>query len=133
MKIKKNERERKQEWRKSKEVPYSQVPNNRGVLISAGGVGGGPTDNLNINKPGSPNKVRRGGGGWKMFSVKSGNLLSLIMGVCYKTFLHKLSLELLLHWTKLERQIKVILQSHSQGILKYMYLKPPWSSYIGQN
>ena len=25
-------------------------------------MGGGPTDNLNINKPGSPNKVRRGGG-----------------------------------------------------------------------
>ena len=51
--------------------PYSLVPNIRG--------GGGPTDNLNINK--------RGGGGskekvvGKMFSVEIGNPLSLIMGV----------------------------------------------------
>ena len=40
-----------------------------------------------------------------MFSVKSGKLL--------------------LHWTKLEWQIKVILLSHSQGIFKYMFWNLP--------
>ena len=40
-----------------------------------------------------------------MFSIKSGKLL--------------------LHWTKLERQIKVILLSHSQGIFKYMFWNLP--------
>ena len=66
---------------------------------------GRPTDDLNINKRGGPNKR----GVWKMFSVKSGKLL--------------------LHWIRLERQIKVILQSHCQGMTKYIYLKPPWSTF----
>ena len=72
----------------------------KGVLIK-----GGPTINLNINKRGVQIKE----GVWTIFSVKSGKLL--------------------LHWTKSERQIKLILLSHSQGLFKYMYLKPPWSSY----
>ena len=49
---------------------YSSVPSNRG----------GPTDNLNINKRGV--QIKRGGGGvWKLFSVRSGNWLPLIMGI----------------------------------------------------
>ena len=48
-----------------------------------------PTDNLNINK----RRVQVNGGGiWKMFSVKSGNPLSLIMGVPNKTSLHYLDI-----------------------------------------
>ena len=43
--------------------------------------GGGPTDNLNINKRGGPNKKGGGGGVWKLLSVKSGNPLPLIMGI----------------------------------------------------
>ena len=38
---------------------------------------GVPTDNLNIQK----RRVQIKGGGWKLFSVKSGNPLSLIMGI----------------------------------------------------
>ena len=48
-----------------------------------------PTDNLNINK----RRVQvKGGGIWKMFSVTSGNPLSLIMGVPNKTSLHYLDI-----------------------------------------
>ena len=101
-------------WKMDALSSYSPVPNNSrslskgwegGGVRQGGRVGGCPTDDLNINKAG----VQMKGGVWKMFSVKSGKLL--------------------LHWTKLERQIKVILLSHSQGIFKYMYLKPPWPSY----
>ena len=45
------------------------------------GGGGGPTDDRNINKRGV--QIKGGRGVWKMFSVKSGNPLSLIMGVPY--------------------------------------------------
>ena len=63
---------------------YSPVPNNKWVLIKGGAVWG-PADDLIINKwrAGCPNK--RGWGVSKMFSVKSGNLLSLNMGVPNKT------------------------------------------------
>ena len=50
---------------------YSLVPNNTGGLNKRGS----PTNNLNINKRRGPNKAGRGEV-WKMFSVKSGNLLS---------------------------------------------------------
>ena len=52
---------------------YSAVPNNGGGrgLIKMGE--GGPTDNLNINKQGV--QIR------KLFSVRSGNTLPLIMGI----------------------------------------------------
>ena len=54
---------------------YSPVPNNRG----------GPTDNLNINKRGVQIKRVGGEGGgvgvWKLFLVRSGNRLPLIMGI----------------------------------------------------
>ena len=42
------------------------------------GRGGGPTDNLNINERWGA-QIKEGV--WKMSSVKSGNPLSLIMGV----------------------------------------------------
>ena len=43
---------------------------------------GDPTDNLNINQWGDPNKGEgEGKGVWKMFLVKSDYLLSLNMGV----------------------------------------------------
>ena len=63
-----------------------------------------------------------------MFSVKIGNPLSLIMGVPKKSSLHHLDrvdAGATITLKKLERQIKAILLSHSQGIFKYMYLKPP--------
>ena len=56
-------------------------------------------------RPNLSDRQIKGGGVWKMFSVKSGKLL--------------------LHWTKLEWQIKVILLSHSQGIFKYMFWNLP--------
>ena len=58
---------------------YSPVPNNR-----TGGLNKrrGPTNNLNINKRGAPNKR----GVWKLFSAKSGNQLPLIMGIALAKF-----------------------------------------------
>ena len=57
----------------------SPVPNNR-----TGGLNNrrGPTNNLNINKRGPPNKR----GVWKLFSAKSGNQLPLIMGIALAKF-----------------------------------------------
>ena len=63
-----------------------------------------------------------------MFLVKSGNSLSLIMDVSNKTSLRHLDIvdtRATITLKKLERQIKVILLSRSQGIFKNMYLKPP--------
>ena len=63
-----------------------------------------------------------------MFLVKSGNSLSLIMDVSNKTSLRHLDIvdtRGTITLKKLERQIKVILLSRSQGIFKNMYLKPP--------
>ena len=58
---------------------YSPVPNNR-----TGGLNKrrSPTNNLNINKRGAPNKR----GVWKLFSAKSGNQLPLIMGIALAKF-----------------------------------------------
>ena len=56
-------------------LSYAPVANNRE---------GCPTDDLNINKRGVQIKAGVGGGGggiWKIFSVKSGNPLLLIMRV----------------------------------------------------
>ena len=50
------------------------------------------------------------------------------MGVPKKSSLHHLDrvdAGATITLKKLERQIKAILLSHSQGIFKYMYLKPP--------
>ena len=59
---------------------YSPVTYNtgRGVVTKRGS----PTDNLNINKHGGRGVGQiKGRGVRKMFSVKSGNPLSLLMGV----------------------------------------------------
>ena len=66
-------------------IPYPPVPNNRGLLIKGGGS---PADNLNINKWG----VQLKGRVWKMFPIKSGNPVSLILGVPNKTCLHHLDI-----------------------------------------
>ena len=52
--------------------------------------------------------------------------LSLIMGVPNKTSLHNLDIVDTGATVTLN---KIGNANHSQGIFKYMYLKPPWSSY----
>ena len=77
---------------------------------------------------GGGGEAKKKGGSGKMFSVKSGNSLSLIMGFSNKTCFGHLDIVDTggtITLKKLERQIKVILLSHSQGIFKNMYLKPP--------
>ena len=84
-----------------------------------------PTDNLNINKWGVQIKKR----GLKNVLGQKWQPVITNYGLPKQNFsapyLDVVNTGATIILKKIERQIKVILLSHSQGIFKYMYLKPP--------